>query len=111
MKTSLSYLIKELKQARKEKSLSQRDLSLKLGLPQSHLSKIENALVDLQASTLIELARVLDREVMLIPRPLISTIQSILDQYSQTSLSESVKDSALEEPLYSLDEEEEEEGE
>lgn len=78
----MSYLIEDvvrsLKDARESKRLSQRALSKKVGLPQSHISKIENGAVDLQLSSLIELSRALDLEVMLVPRKLVSTVQSMV---------------------------------
>ena len=54
---AVEYLAKALMGARKRKKLSQRALSKKVGMPQSQISRIENAAVDLQASSLIELAR------------------------------------------------------
>jgi len=78
----MSYLIKDitqsLKAARVVKGLSQRALSEKVGLPQSHISKIENGLVDLQLSSLIELSRVLELDLMLVPRQSIPLVQGII---------------------------------
>jgi transcriptional regulator with XRE-family HTH domain len=78
MTSSFEYLVEALKAARKQKGLSQRDLSIKTGMPQSHLSKIEKGAVDLQASSLIEIARTLDLELMLVPRQLVPTFKSLL---------------------------------
>jgi transcriptional regulator with XRE-family HTH domain len=66
-----------LKEARRRKRLSQRALSAKIGVPQSHISKIESGQVDLKASSLIELARVLDLEIMLVPRNLVPAIEAL----------------------------------
>jgi len=78
----MSYLIKEianiLRAARESKRLSQRALSEKTGLTQSHISKIENGAVDLQLSNLIELSRSLDMELMLVPRKLVPAVQSLV---------------------------------
>ena len=71
-------VVHSLKVARESKQLSQRALSKKVGITQSHISKIENGAVDLQLSNLIELARALDLEVMLIPRKLVSTVQGMV---------------------------------
>lgn len=78
----MSYLIEDiahsLKAARESKRLSQRALREKVGLTQSHISKIENGVVDLQLSNLIEMSRALDLEVMLVPRKLVSAVQSLV---------------------------------
>ena len=71
-------VVHSLKVARESKRFSQRALSKKVGLTQSHISKIENGAVDLQLSNLIELARALDLEVMLVPRKLVSTVQGMV---------------------------------
>jgi transcriptional regulator with XRE-family HTH domain len=66
-----------LKAARKRQALSQRALAAKAGVPQSHISKIENAAVDLQTTSLIAIARALDLEVALVPRELTSAVQAL----------------------------------
>ena len=77
----MTYLVEniaqELKAARKEKGLSQRELGARVGVPQSHISKIENGAVDLKTSSLIELTRALDLELMLVPRALVPTVQGL----------------------------------
>ncbi len=78
------YVIKELagkvRAARKKKGLSQRAFAGSIGMPQSRLSKIENGLTDLQTSSLLELARSLDLELMLIPRPAVPAVNSLVRQ-------------------------------
>lgn len=80
MEERIQGLIAQLKAARIKKGLSQRALSQKTGIPQSHLSHIEQGHVDLQVSSLIELARVLDLEPVLVPRQYISAVQAMLSQ-------------------------------
>lgn len=86
----MSYLneqiLRQLKAARNEKGLSQRELSAKSGVPQSHISKIERGDVDLRASSLIALARVLDLELALIPRKTVPAVQSIVRTNQQTKV-------------------------
>jgi transcriptional regulator with XRE-family HTH domain len=77
MKDSVKNIGATLKKARLEKKLSQRELSEKVGMPQSHISKIESGLVDLQTSSLIELSRILELELMLVPRILVNTVQAL----------------------------------
>jgi len=72
------HIIAALKAAREEKGLSQRELSRQAGVPQSHISKIEQGTVDLQLSSLIELSRVLDLEIMTVPRKLVPAVQAIV---------------------------------
>ena len=78
MTYSIEHIADKLEAARESKQLSQRALSQRVGLPQSHISRIENGAVDLKLSTLIELSRALDLEVMLVPRKLIPTVQGIV---------------------------------
>lgn len=68
MHESIAHITQQIKEAREAKGLSQRALSKKIGIPQSHISKIENGTVNLQLSSLIELARVLELELMLVPK-------------------------------------------
>jgi hypothetical protein len=49
-----------------------------MGLPQSHISQIEAGRVDLRVSSLLEMARLLDLEPMLIPRALTPAVRSII---------------------------------
>lgn len=86
----MSYLndkiLKSLKRARKAKGLSQRELSAKSGVPQSHISKIENGAVDLRVSSLVALARTLDLELELVPRKTVPAVQSIVRKTINTDL-------------------------
>ena len=101
MLESIKHIGTALKAARLQNGLSQRALSVKTGIPQNHISKIENGEVNLQASTLIELSRTLHLELMLVPRTLVPTFQALLRG--------SKKGSEKQTPKYQLDPEEEEE--
>jgi transcriptional regulator with XRE-family HTH domain len=72
------HILAALKAARTEKGLSQRELSKEAGVPQSHISKIEAGAVDLQLSSLIEIARALDLEVLTVPRKLVPAVRAIV---------------------------------
>lgn len=78
MSYSLEEIAGTLKTARHNKQLSQRELSDKVGLPQSHISKIENATVDLKLSSLSELARALELELVLVPKKALPAVQSLI---------------------------------
>ncbi len=78
MNYTIIHIANNLKAAREAKGLSQRALSKLAGVPQSHISKIENGFVDLRLSSLIELARVLGLELTLVPRKTLPAIKSII---------------------------------
>lgn len=67
-----------LRAARDAKSLSQRDLSKLVGLPQSHISKIESGGVDLRVSSLVAIARALDHELTLVPLKSIPAVHAVI---------------------------------
>lgn len=71
-------ILQSLREARQRKGFSQRELSAKSGVPQSHISKIENGAVDLRVSSLVALARVLDLELELIPKKTVPAVKSIV---------------------------------
>ena len=78
MAYTTEQVARTLKAARQAKGLSQQVLAKLVGLPQSHISKIENGFVDIRLSSLIELARALDLEVTLVPRKTLPAVQSIV---------------------------------
>ena len=85
MTYATEHIASTLKAARETRGLSQRALSTKSGVPQSHISKIENGAVDLRVSSLVALARVLDLELTLVPRKSMSAIKSIVRSSAQRS--------------------------
>jgi transcriptional regulator with XRE-family HTH domain len=86
-----------LREARAGKGLSQKALAGSLGLHQRQISDLERAKVDTRLSTIQNVARALDLELVLIPRQLIPAVQSL--QRSEPS-------SMADRPLYSLEDEE-----
>ena len=78
------HIIRALRAAREHSGLSQRDLSARIGLPQSHISKIESGTSDLRLSSLVELTRGLDHELVLVPRKLLPTVEAMIGNASPT---------------------------
>ena len=72
----MSALGDVVRQARQAKGWSQRDLSARTHMPQAQISRIENADVDPQVSTLIELARSLELELQLIPKSALTAVEA-----------------------------------
>ena len=75
---SVGPIAAALKAARQASKLTQRELGKKIGTPQSHISTIEAGRVDLTASSLIELARALDLELVLVPRSLVPAVRGLI---------------------------------
>ncbi len=76
--TESSDIIAAIRDARKAKGLSQSELSSRIGVPQSHISKIENGTVNLKLSSLIQIARALDLELKLVPRKSLPAVESLI---------------------------------
>lgn len=100
MINSIRPLIDALKVARQKKKLSQRALGSKIGVPQGRLSKIENGNIDLQITSLLEIARALDMDVMLVPRHLSLAVKNLIKHVESQS-----KNNEAQRSLYSLDDE------
>ena len=71
-------IVEQLQDARRARSISQKVLGARIGLPQSHISAIETGKVDPRLSSFIEMARQLDLEPLLVPRALVPAIQAML---------------------------------
>jgi HTH-type transcriptional regulator / antitoxin HipB len=68
----------ELIAARRARGWSQRDLAARVGLPQVHISGIETGKVTPRFNTLLDLVRVLGYDLLLVPRPLVPAVQSLI---------------------------------
>lgn len=66
-----------LRQAREGRGLRQQDLAARLGLRQRQISDLERAAMDPRLSTIQNVARALDLEVMLVPRHLIAVVEGL----------------------------------
>lgn len=86
MKYTTEGLAAELKQMRKKAGLTQKELGKKTGIPQSHISRIENGEVDIQTSSLVEIARVLGLELMLVPRELVPGVEGLKREFRMNDL-------------------------
>lgn len=96
MQSELQPLVAELASARRGAKLSQRALGSKVGLAQSHISKIERGAVDPQLSNLVEMARALGFELALVPKRLLPAIRALQSSTAREDGSEQL-------PAYRLD--------
>ena len=69
-----------LREAREARGVSQHELSTLAGVPQAQISRIEAGAVDPRISSLVALAHALDQELVLVPRKMLSAVQSLVRQ-------------------------------
>ena len=75
MSAGIEEIAASLREARIAKALTQKALGQRVGLPQSHISKIEKGAVDLKLSSLVEIARALGLEIKLVPRKALPAVE------------------------------------
>jgi transcriptional regulator with XRE-family HTH domain len=91
-------LRRALKEARKKRGWSQRDLARRLGIAQRHVSGIESGKIVPRYDTLLELVRMLDRDLIMVPRALVPVVQSLVRDHLKDQPGE-----GEERPLYAAD--------
>lgn len=64
--------------ARRERGWSQETLGKRLGLPQMHISGIETGKIVPRFDTLLDLVRALDRDLLMVPRAIVPTVQALV---------------------------------
>ena len=67
-----------LKEARKKRGWTQRDLVRRIGLTQRHVSGIESGKIVPRYDTILELVRMLDHDLLMVPRTLVPMVQSLI---------------------------------
>ena len=82
MSYKTEHITRQIRAAREAKHMSQRELSARSGLTQSHISQIERGTMEPGLSSLVDVARALDLEIVLAPKKLMPAIGSILDSAS-----------------------------
>ena len=87
----------QIKQTRRKRGWGQRELAAKVGLPQPHISGIESGQIVPRFDTLLDLVRVLDLDILLVPRALVPAVQSLVRAEREPE--------SAERPLYAADEE------
>jgi transcriptional regulator with XRE-family HTH domain len=71
-------LRRSLKEARAKRRWSQRDLASRIGLTQRHVSGIESGKIVPRYDTILELVRILDHDLLMVPRALVPVVQSLI---------------------------------
>lgn len=89
----MSTLLREqLRSIREALGVSQSALGARLGMPQSHVSAIESGKVDPRLSSFLEMARVLDQELILVPRKMLPAVRGLMTGDSDAPLWQSDED-------------------
>lgn len=89
---------RDLKATRLKRGWSQAELGQRIGLPQMHISGIETGKIVPRFDTLLDLVRVLDYDLLMVPRSLVPAIQSLIRDHDHDRETE-------ERPLYAGDDE------
>lgn len=84
MIVGIAEIAVSVREARITKALTQKELGQRVGLPQSHISKIEKGAVNLKLSSLVEIARALDLEIMLVPRGALPAVEGAVRAHGTT---------------------------
>jgi transcriptional regulator with XRE-family HTH domain len=88
-------------EAREKRGWSQRDLASRLGIGQRHISGIESGKIVPRYDTLLEIVRMLDRDLIMVPRALVPIVQSLVRDHLKDESGE-----GEERPLYAADRDE-----
>ncbi|MCX6544131.1 MAG: helix-turn-helix transcriptional regulator [Acidobacteria bacterium] len=87
-------IIESLREGRLLHAMKQADLAQKLGMRQSQISNLERGSVNPRLSMVQDVARVLDFELMLVPRQLVPVVKGLVEAKGEPT---------EERPLYALD--------
>lgn len=93
----------ELREARLRRGWSQRELGRRAGLPQAHISAIETGRTVPRFDTLLDLIRVLERDLLLVPRALVPAVKAMVRDYRRSGGGDG-QEGEGERPLYAADE-------
>ncbi len=75
---------RELAAERQRQALSQAELAVKVGVAQSHVSKLERG-ADVRLSTLLKVARTLRLEPLLVPVQLLPAVEALIRAHTGAS--------------------------
>ena len=89
---------REIRSARRERGWSQLELGRRAGLAQRHVSGLETGRIVPRYDTLLDVLRVLDRDLVLAPRALVPVMQALVRDYRNRDAVEE----AGERPLYAV---------
>ncbi len=86
---------------RRQRGWTQAEFGRRVGLPQVHISGIETGKIVPRFDTLLDLVRVLDRDLVMVPRALVPVVQALIRDHQGPQ-----EDEGGERPLYAIAENE-----
>jgi transcriptional regulator with XRE-family HTH domain len=92
----------ELFAARSKRGWSQAELGKRVGLPQTHISGIETGKIVPRYDTLLDLVRILDRDLIVVPRTLVPVVRALIRDHQNPGRGLE----GDERPLYAIQEDE-----
>ncbi len=91
-------LRREIQRVRRERGWSQLELGRRAGLTQRHVSGIETGRITPRYDTLLDVLRVLGRDLLPVPMEIVPVVQSLLRDYHRGTSRD-----AGDRPLYAVD--------
>ena len=98
LKALPAQMRRALIKAREKRGWSQRDFSIRVGIGQRHISGIESGKIVPRYDTLLEIVRMLDWDLLMIPRAMVPVVQSLVRDHLKDQTGE-----GEERPLYSAE--------
>jgi len=96
MNYKAEHLALQVRQARENAAMSQRDLSARSGVTQSHISQIESGKLSPGIGTMVDIGRALDLELVFVPKRSMSAVNSLIQSIpSRQGLSPEIGNVAL----------------
>jgi HTH-type transcriptional regulator / antitoxin HipB len=92
----------QIREARRSRGWSQRELGRHLGIPQMHVSGIEAGKIVPRFDTLLDYVRSLDYDLVLVPRSLVPAVMALIREHKASS----VPSGEEERSLYAVSEDE-----
>lgn len=71
----------ELRKVRKARRMSQREMETRTGIHQARLSRIENGQVDPKLAEAIEMARAVERDLVMVPRRALLAVLGVIRDF------------------------------
>lgn len=74
----MNALSEQLHSIRTQKHLTQQEMAVRLGWAQGRISAIETGRLDPRVSSVVQMGRLLEHEIMLVPKALLPAIQAMI---------------------------------